>query len=51
MRWEVGFGEERGEGRGENLPEGFRKVLVTVVMGALVVADEVELLRDWSSSS
>lgn len=51
MRWEVGLGEERGEGRCESLPEVFWKVFVTVVVGGLVVVDEVEVLRDWSSSS
>jgi hypothetical protein len=36
-----GFGEERGEGRCESMPEEFWKAFVTVV-----VVDEVEVLRD-----
>jgi len=48
MRFVVGFGDERGEGRYENLPEGFWRDFVTVAVVVVVelVEDEVEVLRD-----
>jgi len=47
VRREEGFGEVRGEGRCESLLEGVWYGFVIIE----AAVDEVEDLRDWSSSS